>query len=159
MGVDIDEWTRIALESARKLEKEGYEFYTQAAQYTLNPEGKRMFQTLAGQEVKHYETVNRFIALFGGRTLEMSKEFAYESGVFKETGESRINENSSEIDALNIAREAEKKSIAGYTTIYGKTDNKELKAAMKQLVLEEKKHLMMVENTLEKATHEGVKSG
>jgi len=149
-------WTVSALESARKLEKEGYEFYIKACEKTDDEKGREMFKFLAFEEVKHYDIVNSLIKMFGGESLPMPKEEVEEkSGVFSETEGGKITEKSDELDALNIGIKAEHRSIKAYSQVYDRTDDERLKIAMKKLVDEEKRHLSILEKEVEFITDTG----
>lgn len=155
MAEDLKKWTLVALESARKLEKEGYEFYTQAAQKTLNREGREMFEFLAVEEIKHYKIVDNLMEMFGGSRLPIKDEITSESGIFNETRGGSIGEKADQLDALNIGIKAEQKSIEAYSNIYDKTNNQSLKKAAKKLIQEEKKHLSILEAEVEFITDTG----
>jgi len=49
----------VALQKAYKLERDGQEFYTQAAERTVDPKGAEMFRSLADDEVLHAQIIQR----------------------------------------------------------------------------------------------------
>ena len=51
-----------AVKEAIKMEINGRDFYNHAAEVTHNELGKKMFQKLAQEEVKHIETFSRLIS-------------------------------------------------------------------------------------------------
>ncbi|MBM3309230.1 MAG: hypothetical protein FJY77_03160 [Candidatus Altiarchaeales archaeon] len=155
MTENLKEWTLTALEGARRLEKEGFLFYTKAGFKTQNQKGREMFDFLAVEEAKHYKIVDNMVKTFGGQTKILEEEAAEESGVFAEARGGRLDEKSDNLDALNIGIQAEHKSIELYTSIHDKTDSKELKKAMKKLIQEEKKHLSILETEAEFITETG----
>lgn len=152
---ETKKWTIMMLETARKLEKEGHEFYLKATGRTKDKSGKEMFMFLAGEEVRHYNVVNSIIKKLGGYPLSMKEETAGNTDVFKETDGGRINKKSDALDALNIGIRAEKKSIESYSSMHDKVMDWEFKQALKNLVDEEKKHLSILEKEVEFVTETG----
>jgi rubrerythrin len=150
-----NKWMLFALESARKLEKEGFEFYTKAAGKTGNVDGVEMFKFLAGEEVKHYRIVDAIIKKAGGTSVPMADEKPYKSNVFEETAGGKVGGKADQLDALNIGIQAEDRSIKAYSDIYDKTSDNNMKIVMKKLVEEEKKHRSILEKEIEFVTDTG----
>ena len=53
------------LQQALELEQRGYEFYIQAAERTIDPTGKEMLLSLAGDEVLHQKVIQRQVDALG----------------------------------------------------------------------------------------------
>ena len=50
-----------AIEIARKMETDAIKFYTEAAGKTQYPAGKKMFETVVGDEKRHLEIINKLL--------------------------------------------------------------------------------------------------
>jgi len=108
----VEEFVREAI----KLEIRGREFFNQAADMTHNSLGKKMFQRLAEEEVKH---LNTFSKLFSA--VMHSDEWKQYVDAGKVAGNSEViedlvarmkrAEDKSEIEALRIGMELELKAI------------------------------------------------
>jgi len=57
--------TLTVLKQALELEQRGHEFYTQAAERIMDPTGKEMLLSLAGDEVLHQKVIQRQIDALG----------------------------------------------------------------------------------------------
>lgn len=143
------------LRSARKLEKEGHDFYMTTADNTENRKGGEMFRFLAREEVKHYRIVDDLIAEAGGQHTPMEEEEAVKTDVFGETHGGRIWSKSDDLDALNIGIRAEQKSIETYSRLHDQIADKKIKKTAKKLLDEEKKHLSILEVQVEFVTDTG----
>ena len=114
--IKISEQVEEFVREAIKLEIRGREFFNQAADMTHNPLGKKMFQRLAEEEVKH---LNAFSKLFSA--VIHSDEWKQYVDVGKVAGNSEVieelvarmkrAEDKSEIEALRIGMELELKAI------------------------------------------------
>ncbi len=112
-----------ALQQALRLEKEGQAFYLQAADETLDEHGREMFLSLADDESKHAEMVQRQI-----KALQDTGEYVaiedlsveaidLEDQLFppeRDAVEEKIGSNPSDLDALHIALENEIESFDLY---------------------------------------------
>ncbi len=112
----ISEQVKAFVREAIKLEIRGREFFNQAADMTRNSLGKRMFQRLAEEEVKH---LHAFSKLFSA--VIHSDEWKQYVDAGKIAGTSEVIEDlvarmkraegKSEIEALRIGMELELKAI------------------------------------------------
>jgi rubrerythrin len=143
------------LSSARKLEKEGYDFYMKAAFGTENRRGEEMFTFLAHEEVKHYNIVDELIAQSGGQRTPLEKERPVETGVFGDAQGGRIWGKSDDLDALNVGIMAEHKSIETYSRLHDQVKDAKIRKIAKKLVDEEKRHLSILEKEVEFVTDTG----
>lgn len=112
-----------ALKRAMELERKGRKFYTEAAERTVDPNGKAMFTTLASDEAAHLQTLNRQL-----QSLSSGKGWVQETGARerpkgldqpllppdKATMEQRISTSANDIDALHFALEFEHNSHTMY---------------------------------------------
>lgn len=121
-----------ALSQALKLEKEGRAFYLQAAEETLDEKGKATFLSLAADEERHAEMVQRQIhEIEGGGTYVRlpdldapdidldAKLFPPERGQV----EARIGRNPNELEALHVALDNEMRSYDLYRAAAKETES------------------------------------
>jgi len=106
------------LSQALKLEQEGRAFYLQAAEKTQDAKGKAMFLSLADDEAKHAEMIQRQLhALEGGGAYVLLPDLNVESidtdsKLFApENLEEKMGDKPSDIQALHVALENE---VASY---------------------------------------------
>jgi len=114
--IKINEQVEELVREAIKLEIRGREFFNQAADMTHNSLGKKMFQRLAEEEVKH---LNAFSKLFSAvihsdkwKQYVDAGKVAGNSEVIEElVARMKRAEDKSEIEALRIGMELELKAI------------------------------------------------
>ena len=137
-----------ALMRGMEIEKETFDFYTRAEQKTFNPEGKRIFRWLAKSEEAHYlKLTELYTALnqeggrwvfYGGSTIELEPQGS-EAGVGFET---------SDIDALRLAMDVEKKGIAYFDELLTHTTDPDGRSMVESLRHEEEEHLRVIAEKL-----------
>lgn len=112
-----------ALSQALKLEKEGRAFYLQAAEETLDEKGKRTFLSLAADEERHAEMVQRQLhEIEGGGDYVPLPDLEVpaidlDARLFppeRRQVEARIGRNPNELEALHVALENEIRSYDLY---------------------------------------------
>lgn len=136
-----------ALMRGMEIEKETFDFYTRAEQKTFNPEGKRIFRWLAKSEEGHYLKLSELYkaldqggrwVFYGGATISLEPE-GEEAGVGFET---------SDVEALRLAMEVEKKGIAYFNDLLAQTTDPEGKSMVEALRREEEEHLRVISEKL-----------
>jgi rubrerythrin len=144
-----------AIETAIQIEEDGLAFYTKAAKQTDDPNGKRMFQTLARDEAAHLRLFEdtREALLEKGTWLSPEQVAAISPGEFARrpifpagdeiktalrSGQAEMPEH--ELAALQRGIQAEKDSIAFYTQEMEKTDDPDAKAMYAYLIEQEEGH-------------------
>src|SRR5436853_4041554 len=110
---------RDALELTLAIERRGYTFYTNASQKTKNGSGRRMFQRLAAEESDHLRRLqqehrsvleqNQWLKREPAR-LPLSRKIVEEIFPQKELLKIEVKDETSELDALNIAMNLERRS-------------------------------------------------
>ena len=110
---------RDALELTLSIERRGYTFYTNASRKTKNGRGRVMFQRLAAEESDHLRRLqeeyrslvekNEWLKREPAR-LPLSRKIADEIFPQKELLRAEVKEESSDLDALNIAMDLERRS-------------------------------------------------
>lgn len=143
-----------ALKLAIERERGANKFYRQAADMTEDPDGKRMFNWLAKEELRHLAKLRQQLnsVLDNNRWLEWKRatapiertEFPPPSEV---TGTVKIG--ASERDALRKAIKAEREAIAFYKEAEDSTPDLHGKTVFKALAREEEGHLALLEEELE----------
>jgi rubrerythrin len=138
-----------AIETAIQIEKDGLAFYTEAAKQIGNPNGKKMFQSLARDEAVHLTLfqVVRESLLKKGNWLSPEEVAAISPGEFARppifpTGDeiksAEIPER--ELAALQRGIEAEEAAIAFYSEQREKTDDSDGQAMYDYLIQQENGH-------------------
>src|SRR5262249_23955999 len=110
---------RDALELTLAIERRGYTFYTNASQKTKSSSGRRMFQRLAAEESDHLRRLqqerrsllekNKWLKREPAR-LQLSRQSVEEIFPQKEVVKIEVKDETSDIDALNMAMNLERPS-------------------------------------------------
>jgi rubrerythrin len=138
-----------AIETAIQIEKDGLAFYTEAAKQTDDPNGKKMFKSLARDEAAHLKLFEdaRQALLERGNWLSPEEVAAISSKrldrppIFPTGDEVKTLEIAErELAALQRGLQAEKDSIAFYSQERDKTDDSDGKAMYAYLVEQEEGH-------------------
>ncbi|MFV0437361.1 MAG: ferritin-like domain-containing protein [Desulfopila sp.] len=138
-------------EFAMQMEKEGEKLYREIAESTNDPGLKKIFLTLADEEVIHYNT---FKSLF-----EKSKAKAVESNVLekakniftemKARGDLQISAETSHVDAYKKAMKAEEEAYTFYEKKAAEATDQEEKDILLTFAREERRHFRLLENVIE----------
>lgn len=136
------------LEGAIRSEIEGYNFYLWASTRTKDPKGKSVFRDLAGEEIKHLKILEGEYARHGGVKAwrepgaeDIAKEKTFEIG---QGIRMKINENTTEKDALKMALTIEEEARDFYLRLAEKTEDHDLSKVFHSLSEMEDKHLEMI---------------
>ena len=130
---------------AMQMEQDGKAYYNELKGKTENPAIQKIFEMLAQDEQDHYDAIRRNMT-----TLPPSKTLEHAQNIFEE-----ITENAETIyfeiseDALRHALDIEYKSIKFYEEQNDKADHPDEKSLFAQLVSEESKHYILIENLLD----------
>lgn len=153
-----------AIETAIQIEKDGQEFYNQAAQQIDNPTGKKMFQTLARDEAAHLklfeDTLKSLLDagdwLTPDQVRAISPQRLRRPPIFstvEEVQEMRLPER--ELDALRRGIQAEKDSIAFYSRQMERVDDPDARAMYAFLIEQEQGHQTILEGEYDFLTKSG----
>jgi rubrerythrin len=138
-----------ALEMALKMEKDAIQFYTEAAQKTKYPAGKKMFQSVTEDEKRHLQMISEIIKGLHITEKDVSPMKKVKS-VFEEMkGEMmhKVEATADELEAFKIAMQMEKEGMEFYKkTLAGAKKDKE-KALLERLIQEEQQHYALFSNT------------
>lgn len=142
-----------ALRVACNLEKEGFNFYINAAEKASNPKTRRMFHDLAAAEKKHlalFEDLRSGLPKRGGEpwgdedeVVNRYIQMLIDTGVFTSPAkkEKALKKNLTEEEALKIGIQTEKDSILFFTEASKLCTNARGKKMFKSVIEEEKQHL------------------
>ncbi|MGB5107697.1 MAG: ferritin family protein [Candidatus Zixiibacteriota bacterium] len=141
-------------EFAMKMEKDGQNFYESEAAKSKNPALKKIWQQLAGDEIKHYEIFKRFrdgdvneakaMAELGTQILNTAKT------IFEQLPKSGTDFNFGDdvIAAWNKAQHLENETEKFYREKAVEEKLPDVKSAFKLLADEEHKHVVLIEHVL-----------
>lgn len=139
-----------AIKKAIQMEKDGRKFYLNAATQTTSPMGVLVFQNLAADELMHLETFQKIFEKKVGRKewdelAKSSRKYA-DLTVFPKdlTSAKGAETNTNELDALNMAMDAEKGAIQFYGEILKGTKDPMVRDILKEIIQQEKSHLFIL---------------
>ena len=145
----------VALDVAIQTEKDGREFYQQAAAKTSDPGGRLLFASLADDELEHLGTLERQrdSLLSDGRWLpgeggggRVRPSVAEGVPLFsRQSLAEKVNRYTSDLSALRMALLIEKDAVAFYTRAAEVTEDDKGKAMYERLVEMEKEHQQILE--------------
>jgi len=141
-----------ALQLARKMELDGIAFYTEGAIKAANPQGRRLFESLASDEERHLEVVESIAKGAGVDVSEMPRPNEGIRTAFTNAWEEIGEEGAASADekrAIEIGLGMEEKSYKLYHESAGTATDKELAAIFTRLAEEEDQHYVILKNTLE----------
>lgn len=138
-------------EFAMQMEKDGEAFYRQIANGTKNPGLKKIFDTLADEEVVHYNAFKNFAEKSGVRVVE-SNVLAKAKNIFaemKESGHVDLSDETPQTEAYRKAMAAEKEAYTFYEKKAAECDDDAEKEVFLVFAKEERHHYRLLENVLE----------
>lgn len=129
---------------AKELEKEGANFYIELGIKSENLLTKKLFYTLAKQEIEHIITLENFILLNEYKTNKEEKVEEEIKNFFYEIKEKSKTEN--QLQGYQTALELEKKSYVHYEKLFSSAKTDEEKKLYKFLMEQEKEHMEAIIN-------------
>jgi rubrerythrin len=145
----------MALNIAIQTEKDGHEFYLNAAEKTSDPQGKTLFTSLAADEIEHLRllddqkralTEEQHWAPHSEPGEEAQPTKAKGAPIFsREALAQDINSYTSELSVLRMALLMEKDAVAFYSKAASETDDPNGKAMYQYLVEMEREHQRILE--------------
>src|SRR5215472_3129377 len=141
---------RDALELTLAIERRGYTFYTNASRKTKNGRGRLMFQRLAAEESDHLRRLqaehqsllqkNEWLKREPMR-LPLSRKIVEEIFPQKELLKVEVKDQTSEIDALNIAMKLERRSHQFFTDFANQISDENGRKIFMNFAKDEESHL------------------
>jgi len=138
-----------AIEMAVKMEQEAVDFYTQCAEKTTNPVGKKMFLSIADDEKYHIACA---LDVQKGKTLTPSEVTPLEDmkKIFDQHKQDMLRQipsTADELDAFSMAMKMEEESIAFYRKASSQAATAQEKNFFDCLIRDEEEHLAIFQNT------------
>jgi len=138
-----------AVEMAVKMEQEAVDFYTQCADRTKNPVGKKMFLSIADDEKYHIACA---LEVQKGKTFTPSEVTPLEDmkKVFDQNKQDMLKQvpsTADELDAFRVAMKMEEESIAFYRKASSQAATDEEKNFFDCLIRDEEEHFAIFQNT------------
>jgi len=132
---------------AMEAEKEAVEFYGKAAKNTEDSSGKNMFLQLVNFEKSHYAVLKKYLESLSSGNFEKYEGVSFEK-VLSVTDRAPLSDQGikTDIDAISIAIEAEKKARKAYDNLAASVSSKEVKAFFNRLAYEEELHRRVLED-------------
>jgi rubrerythrin len=142
---------RDAILTAIQMEKDGYSFYTKAASQTNSQMGRTIFESLAEDEQRHLDVFQKMFEESVGtdewnELVESSKKYTHIPifpGDLKDAP--GMDADSTELDALRMAMDAEREAIDYYSKIKENLDTKEIIDIINEIIEQEKNHFSLLE--------------
>src|SRR5215467_10865082 len=141
---------RDALELTLAIERRGYTFYTNASRKTKNDTGRLMFQRLAAEESDHLRRLqaerqslldkNEWLKREPAR-LPLSRKIVEEIFPQKELLKIEVKDETSDIDALNIAMNLERRSHQFFTDFANQISDENGRKIFMNFAKDEESHL------------------
>jgi len=141
---------RDALELTLAIERRGYTFYTNASRKTKNGSGRLMFQRLAAEESDHLRRLqaehqsliqqNEWLKREPAR-LPLSRKIVEEIFPQKELLKIEVKDETSDIDALNIAMNLERRSHQFFTDFAKQISDANGRKIFMEFAKDEESHL------------------
>lgn len=141
-----------ALQVGIQTEIDGYQFYTQFAARTQDPQARDMFERLARDEVMHLDLLRNTKAMLedsGRWTEHVAMETSHLDGapIFsRERVAANVVEYTSDLSALRLAYLIEKDAVDFYERAAGQTDDANGQRMFRDLAHWEQAHLNMLES-------------
>lgn len=146
-----------ALEVSLNIEKQGFLFYDQAARSAVNPRVRAIFSRLANEEKEHIQSLQDKASFLQPALTQKSfsrksraENFIkneLEGQVFPFPGceKEEVKKLASDLEALNVGIEAEKKSIEVLSRLITEEKKMDVRMIFNHLLAEERKHLLALE--------------
>lgn len=141
---------RDALELTLAVERRGFSFYSNAARKTLDPAGRRMFRGLAEEESEHmsrlqdeYQSLIREHAWLRKEPNRLPVSLQIADDIFpeRELLSVEVQEGTSQLDALQIAIDLERKSHRFFNDFSRKLEDPRSRKLFRDFAREEQTHL------------------
>ncbi len=140
-----------AILTAIQMEKDGYSFYIKAATQTESKMGKTIFESLAEDEQRHLDVFQKIFEDKVSKSewndmIDSSKKYAtipiFPTNLNDAPG---MDAESTEIDALRMAMDAEKEAIEYYGKIKENLEDLDIKKVISEIIEQEKNHYSLLE--------------
>lgn len=149
-----------AIKEAIRLEINGRNFFNHAAEITHNDLGKKMFEKLAAEEVRHIEVFSELFTKIlkeaGWKKYVRDEELKGESALIEKLKERMKGaEGKSETQALSIGMELEENAIRFFQKAADEVDDPAAKEIFRNISEEEKFHYDLLQAQHDSLTNSG----
>jgi len=138
-----------AIEIAINMEKDAIRFYTEAAEKTKHPAGKKMLLSITEDEKRHMQMLSEIFKEVDIKINEVSPmknmKTIFES--MKDSMMKRIEATNDELEAFKVAMHMEKEGIEFYKKAEAEAQKEKEKALFNRLIKEEQQHYSIFANT------------
>jgi rubrerythrin len=138
---------------AKEFERYGATLYIEIGMKAENMITKKLFYSLARQEIEHLEAIENFVLTGDYKAAEEIKVEEEIKDFFNSLKERSKTEN--HIDGYKTALEIEKKGYAQYEKFYRETKDEKEKRLLKFLIEQEKAHIEAIVNVYSYITQTG----
>lgn len=138
-----------AIDTAVKMEIDAMKFYHEAAQKTIHPFAKRMFQGFVRDEDRHLKMLKDILSGMDLKivSLHPKAEIRTAFSDLKEQMMERISASTDEIEAVQVALDFETKGFEFYKKAADEATDEREKALFFALAGEEQEHYSILQNT------------
>lgn len=144
-----------ALGIAIQMERKGMAFYTEAADNAVHPLGRRMFASLAEDEVRHVRIFQEMAEREGIRPAAMDEidkqdPIQHINTLFRETArqiKEEIKPGDDDIKVIDIAKAMEQKAFEFYSTMARDATDPGEKKILEYIAEEENNHWRILDDT------------
>jgi len=138
-----------AIEIAIKMETDAIKFYTEAADKTNHPVGKKMFLSITEDEKRHLEVLSKIFKEIDIKLEEASpmKNIKTIFQSMKESMMKRVEATADELEAFKVAMQMEKEGIEFYKNAISEAATEKERLLFERLVKEEQQHYDIFANT------------
>ncbi len=138
-----------ALKIAKKMETDAIQFYTEAAEKTGYPAGKKMFETIRKDEQRHLEIV---VNLMKGMDFHVEDVHPLKNikTVFEEMKDEmmdKVEATTDDLEAFKIGMQMEKEGLEFYKKLMAEATSDKEKDLYQKLINEEEQHYNIFANT------------
>lgn len=138
-----------AIEISIKMETDAIAYYSEAADRTEHPVGKKMFLSIIEDEKRHLKMLEDIFKGLDIKIKDVSPMKKIKTVFEKHRDEmaERVPATANEIEALKVAMGMEKEGVVFYTKAASEAKTEKEKALFKRLAEEEKQHYQVFANT------------
>ena len=141
------------IEFAKEFEKNGANLYTELGIKAENLITKRLFYSLAKQEIEHLEVIENYVITINYAKLEEQNIEEEMKEIFYSLREK--NKAETQLDGYKIALELEKDGYSHYEKFYKEAEDENEKELFKFLMEQEKSHIDAIVNIYSYLTETG----
>ncbi len=153
-----------AVKTAALIEQNGHRFYTFLAERTTDGEAKLLFERFAAEELEHLKTIEKeFFPKAGFTDLITDEELAIEEYLEKTEAadiftrrinvEALVKAIDNHTKALLVALDTERHSVEFFGELSKRCSTPEARGLYEDLMEEEKMHVLLIEEQLEREVH------